>query len=217
MNTVTIGGIQVAIDEITVQWQAGLNVDGDGCPRCYAPPPLEGLDYLANAGHPAKDDKPANWYGVVTDTGQPSGSPIIQGPNDPAPGFYVAMTALEDPSKQDSDPNKYVDASVIPYLSIPPELERWQSARLLRMGDVAVVTYRGLSSPAILADVGGHGKLGEGSIALARALGLDPSPRDGGIGSGVSVVVWRNSGKGWPRIITNIAAQVAQLQLPIAV
>ena len=211
MNTLYVGGVEVAIDDATVQWQGALNVDGDGAPNCYGPPPLASLDYLANAGHGPRDGEPANWYGVVTDTGRPTGNPIVQGPSDPCPGFYVSQTALEDPSKRDSDPTKYVDASAVPYLSIPPELERWQGARLLCVGDVAIVTYRGLSSPAVVADVGGHGKLGEGSCALARALGLDPSPKDGGIGGGVSVVVWRGSSKSWPRSWQSVVEQVAGL------
>jgi len=217
MNLLVVGGVQVAIDDGTVQWRAGLTIDADGSPHAYAPANsgLVALDYLADAGHGVDEKHPvANWYGVVTDTGLHTGTPIIQGPNDPAPGYYVSPTALEDASKLERDPLRYVNAEVVPYLAIPPDLERFQGARLLRMGDVAMVRYRDRQVAAILADVGPHGKLGEGSIALAEALGMDSSPKHGGVGGGVSVVVWRESAHGWPRSLESIAHQVASLMAP---
>src|SRR6185436_16558384 len=90
-----------------IWWISGMNIDGDGAPNCYSPD-NKGLDYLANAG------KPGNWYGIVTDS---NGNPIIQGPNDPYPGFYVSPTALQDKSKNRTDPNRYVDSTKIRYIS----------------------------------------------------------------------------------------------------
>jgi hypothetical protein len=40
------------------------------------------------------------------------------------------------------------------------------------------------------------GKYGEGSIALARALGIPSSPRNGGCADGVTFVVFPGSSKG---------------------
>ena len=65
----------------SVTYTGEFTNDADGDPRAYHPkgsPP--GLDYLANAGHPG------NWWALATDNGKPNGRPIIQGPNDPAPG-----------------------------------------------------------------------------------------------------------------------------------
>src|SRR5262252_6322375 len=75
-------------DELGFFYKAGLNVDADGSPHAYHPDGISGLDYLGNAG------RPGHWWALVTDDGKPSGNPIIQTANDPAPGFYVSTTSL---------------------------------------------------------------------------------------------------------------------------
>lgn len=204
MKTMMVGGTLVAIDDTTVQWRAGMTVDADGCPRAYR---LDGtgLDYTADAGHDG------DWYGVDVDA---QGKPIIQGPNDPSPGSLVSTTAMADHRYPEGDPRRYVDADVVPYGSIPPELRYYQGRELLRMGDVGIAVYRGVEAAFILADVGPHGKLWEASMETARLLKMDASPRDGGVGGGVSVVVWRDSFRGWPRSVQSIIDQVAQLRAP---
>lgn len=192
-----LGGIEIVVNGGVISWSAGLAVDADGCPTAYAPANsgLPALDRLANAG------KPGHWWGLVCDA---NGEPVIQGSEDPAPGYYVSTTALVDHSQPEGSPRRYVDSNRIPYLSIPPELH----AIGVRMGDVARVDYRGQWSPAVVADVGPRGKIGEGSIALARALGLNSSAVYGGAGSGVAVTLWIGSGKGWPRTMDDVTAQV---------
>jgi len=49
---------------------------------------------------------------------------------------------------------------------------------------------------AIYADGGPPGKLGEGSIALAKTLGLPANPRGGAVEDGVSFLVFPGSGRG---------------------
>jgi hypothetical protein len=95
----------------------------------------------------------------------------------------------------------------VPYLSVPPELR----AAGVKLGDVARVSYCDQWSPAIVADVGPRGHLGEGSIALANALGINSSPRYGGVAHGVQVALWVASTKGWPRTLDDVTAQVTQL------
>src|SRR5271166_5427692 len=77
-----------------------LYIDADGSPHAYAPEGsgLVTLHYLANAG------SPGDWYGIATNS---HGIPYIQGHADPAPGYYVSTTALEDPNYTASDPNRY--------------------------------------------------------------------------------------------------------------
>ncbi len=108
-----------------------------------------------------------------------NGKPIIQGPNDPAPGFFVSTTSLEDTTKAETDPRRYVDSETISYIVLPPALVGSGKARL---GDFAVVIDRknGKSSFAIFADIGPKKNLGEGSIALAKALELKKDPKHGG-------------------------------------
>lgn len=69
-----------------------------------------------------------------------------------------------------------VDADAIPYVVIPeagPADVRGEFARLTHVGvgDFGVVLARGRVVPVIVADTGPYSKLGEGSIALHRALG----------------------------------------------
>jgi hypothetical protein len=86
----TIGTINgndiIEQDDGSVTFSAGATLDGDGAngqfggePPCYAPASYHGttLDVIGNAGHPG------NWYGVVTDTGDETGMPIVQKATDP--------------------------------------------------------------------------------------------------------------------------------------
>jgi hypothetical protein len=195
-----IGGVSVDLVNGALVWTAGLAVDGDGARDCYAPlnSGLPALDHLGNAG------KPGNWWGLVC---EPTGEPVIQSGDDPCPGYYVSTTALVDRTCRRTDPRRYVDSSRVPYLSVPPEL----LVAGVHLGDLARVSYRDQWSPAVVGDVGPRGHLGEGSIALARALGLDPSPKDGGISAGVHVVLFGSSSRGWPRTLDDITAQLADL------
>jgi Fungal chitosanase of glycosyl hydrolase group 75 len=67
------------------------------------------------------------------------------------------------------------------------------------LGDLAVVINQknGRSSFAIFADVGPRRRIGEGSIALARALGLDHDPRRSGTSDpSIAYLVFPRSGLG---------------------
>ena len=169
----------VAIWEIdsAIMYSAGLAVDLDGAANCYHPPTPEhplsgrppGLDDLRNAG------LPGNYWGIATEDGSRGGEPVVQGPQDPAPGFYVSTTALVDPSKLHSSPARYVDSMTIPYVSIPGRVFRG----LIELGDLGVVLYRQAQCAVIVADIGPPARIGEGSAALARELGLWKGPNDG--------------------------------------
>jgi len=191
---ITIAGVTVSVltGSLTFFFKAGMAVDADGAPTAYHPTHGKGLDNLANAGHPG------NWFGVVTDTGHKDGKPVVQGPKDPAPGFYVSPTALQNKHLSRTDPQRYVDSSAIPYISLPGHHASVFHAAL---GDLAMVINgrNGRSSAAIYADSGPRKKIGEGSIALATALGLNPSARRGGTEShSIIYIVFPHSGNGAP-------------------
>jgi hypothetical protein len=192
----TVGGIRVmrTSGESAFFFASGLTVDADGSPKAYHPrgsPP--GLDHLANAGGPG------HWWALVTDV---SGKPVVQGADDPAPGFYVSMTALSDATKPARDPRRYVNASRVPYIVLPPEAKRWGA----RLGDIGAVWNRETEKLAfaIFDDVGPATKIGEGSVALARRLGVPASPKSGGQGSGIAYVVFTGSGNGKPRGVPEV-------------
>lgn len=191
-----------------VFFKGGLAIDADGAPNAYHPDNI-GLDNLRNAG------RPGNWWGVVTDTGKADGTPIIQGSQDPFPGYYVSQTALKDPRKQRTDPTAYVDSRDIPYIALPPKFKLGQAAQALGIvkGDLAAV-FNGKNSKmsyAIFADVGPKDSLGEGSIALARNLGIKDSPKNGGTSADVVYVVFPGSGTRRPQTIAEIESNGARL------
>jgi hypothetical protein len=182
-------------------FEAGMAIDADGAPDAYHPDDV-GKDYLANAGYPG------NWWALVTDTGQPDGTPIVQGDDDPNPGYYVSTTALEDRTKVVTDPRRYVNSNEIPFVVLP-----YDQRGGARLGDLGVVVNRanGTLAYVIFADLGPKGHIGEGSIALAEALGINADPRRGGASGGVIYVLFPNSGDGTPRSVAEINAESARL------
>jgi hypothetical protein len=167
---------------------SGMNIDADGSPHAYKPGG-GGLDALGNAG------SPGNWFGVVTDTGERDGEPVVQGSDDPAPGYYISPTALSDHSKPSHDPTKYVDSSAVPYISIPPELKQMG----VKLGDLCTVFYKDMFWGGIVSDIGPHKKFGEASICMAEKLGINSSPRHGGVDKGVTYLIFPGTSIGWPR------------------
>jgi len=178
-------------------YEAGLAVDADGAFRGYHPNNRLGLDTIEHAG------RPGNWWALATDTGEPSGHPVVQGKSDPAPGYYVSMTSLFDAANtNERDPHRFVDAASIPYVVFPPV-----GLKHAKLGDFATaVNFRnGKVAGAIVADESAPElKMGEGSIALAVALDIDSNPRSGGIEHGVAYVIYAGSGNGKPRSVDDI-------------
>lgn len=181
-----------------IGWKSGMNVDADGSPHAYSPdgsPP--GLDYLANAG------STGDWWGIVTQNGEEDGEPVIQGADDPAPGFYVSCTSLQDTTVDFRSPAAWVDSETIPFIVLPGGHEFGG-----HMGDVATVVRldTGVYCHAIAADVGPSDQIGEGSIALADALGINSSPKNGGVDSGIGFLFYPGSGTGRPLTVDEINA-----------
>ncbi len=199
----TIDGAQVwrVAGEAAFFFEAGMTIDADGAPDAYHPDNT-GTDHLANAG------RPGNWWALATDTGQSSGRPVVQGPDDPNPGYYVSMTALEDRTKARTDPRRYVNSNVIPFVVLPGG-----NLGGARLGDFSVVvnTANDRRAFALFADIGPRTHLGEGSVALAEALGIRSNPRRGGTASGVRYLVWPGSGNGQPRTVEEIDAAAEAL------
>jgi hypothetical protein len=181
-------------------FEAGMTIDADGAPNAYHPDNT-GLDDLANAG------SPGIWEGLAKDA---DGQPIVQGPDDPFPGYYISATALSDRSKSLNDPARYVDASKIPYIVLPGSFARQIGAR---PGDFAVVLNQrnGKSSYAIFGDVGPSDRIGEGSVALAENLGIRSDARNGGTRRGILYLVFPGSGNGRPRTVDEIDSESEKL------
>mgnify|MGYP001147637693 CR=1 FL=1 len=170
-------------------YESGLMIDADGAYHAYHPDNKSGLDYLGNAG------RPGNWWALVTDNGKPSGNPLIQTESDPAPGFYISTTSLEDRTKDRNDQRRYVDAESINFFVLPGRLGMGA-----KLGDFGVVIRPQFNNYAyaIYGDVGPAAKLGEGSIALAATLGIPSNPKCGGVCHGLITIVFPGTTKGWP-------------------
>ncbi|WP_085986336.1 glycoside hydrolase family 75 protein [Microscilla marina] len=186
----------LVIDKKTV-WQiqpcqallfgSGMSIDADGSPRAYHPKNT-GIDDLKHAG------KGGKWWAIATKNGKP----VVQ-----KSGYYVSMTSLQDFRYAPWDQRRYVNAETIPYIVLPPKVK--QSGRV-KLGDVAVVynTRNKRWAYAIYADTGANTRIGEGSIALARLLGVNANARTGGVANGIIYVVFPGSGQGKPMMYSTI-------------
>lgn len=200
---IIVGPTSVDVTDRTVSWTSGMAIDLDGAPNAYAPvgSGLVGLDNLANAGSIGK------WWGLACTDG---GAPFVQ-LSGPYKGYYISTTALANGYYPVNDRRRYVDSTSVPYVSVPRVL---LTSAGVRKGDLCLVSYGGLNCAAIVADVGPSSKIGEGSAALAKALGIR-SDRHGGCDDGVSWVVYLGSAANppWPRQQSDIDAAVAQLSI----
>jgi hypothetical protein len=190
-------------------FESGLSVDADGAPNAYAPAGVKGtLDWLADAGHPAKKAGPstpavkADWWGLDTVSGRSDGTPIVQSgvaPQQPYAGFYISHVALVDGRYHEGDVRRNVDATQIPYIALPP---RHLHGTGLRIGDLALLVNgsNGRFTFAIYADTKYKPNFGEVSICAAGALGAPTSARHGSLPRGIITLVFPRSGRGQGRI-----------------
>jgi hypothetical protein len=148
-----------------------FTIDADGAPHAYNPSNT-GLDHIGNAG------SPGNWWALATNASQcgPTGTPVLQANDDPAPGFYVAKTTMENPTFGCRKQRRYVNSETISYVALPPVVARV----LNNQGRLAVVQGGFNTGFAVHADQAPKFGVGEGSMELARTLGLNPNPRTGG-------------------------------------
>lgn len=160
--------------------KAGFAIDCDGSPRCYGPNNT-GLDFTANGG---PVDAP---YGY--ELNPVTGKPFIQGLDAPAysettRGMYVSATTYERKEFPANDCRRYLDSETVLFGVFTGYFRKHVKGIVL--GCTMLVRYNGLEAVAVAGDQGP--RFGEGSIALAKALGIPSNPRHGGVGSGVE---WR--------------------------
>jgi len=140
-----------------------MTVDVDGAPNAYGPPGKPALDFEKNAHTGGTLQGPI--VGYLTEHGRP----VIQGPHDPMPGYYVSTTDFRDDSiVDDRNPRKYVDATKINYVV----LGRFGKRHGVKLGDLVVV-HSHETEKTVYAIVGDSGNAAgtEGSLALLQSLG----------------------------------------------
>jgi Fungal chitosanase of glycosyl hydrolase group 75 len=198
-------------DDGSVTFTSGASLDGDGAngqfdgDPCYAPSGYDGrtLDVIDNAGHQG------NWFGVVTDTGEVTGRPTIQGENDPRPGAHVSATSLQLAGDDGNplprlSPFKYVDSATVPFIVVPPMIIRGVAGVV--MGCRAVVTNRknGKTVEAVVADSGPSNHLGEISVACAKALGIPTGGKHPANGGGAESGIKYQLFPGVPAVVNGV-------------
>lgn len=142
-----------------------MTVDVDGAPTAYGPDDRKALDFELNAHEGGK--RTGAIVGYLIDE---KGKPIIQGPNDPAPGFYISTTKYHDINNpKETDPRRYVNASEINYTVLATSAKR----KGVEPGDFCVVhtIKKNATVFAIVGDTG-HSSGAEGSLALLQRLGF---------------------------------------------
>lgn len=97
---------------------------------------------------------------------------------------HLAAMARRDPYRQAQTSVRYsngrsLDPTRVPYVVIPIGYGDAKN------GELVMVEYNGRSTLAVVGDRGPKHRFGEGSMALAVALGINPSGTSGGVGSGV--------------------------------
>ena len=167
-------------DDLRVFYTADGDIDADGAngqsggPAAYKTD-NSGTEHLANGGmkiHNGKVICAEPWARHI----------VILGPdNEPRvfPGGIIASTTWSrHMDKAVDDPAAYVDAETVPYIVVPPMI--YQRTVGVVRGCKARLTRGERSVDCVVADLGPRTKIGELSIAAARAVGLNPSPRHGG-------------------------------------
>ncbi|WP_351224636.1 glycoside hydrolase family 75 protein [Streptomyces sp. NPDC002133] len=115
------------------------------------------------------------------------GWPTEECNSDTDPYFQDATAVLDS----EGDP---LSSEFIPFIVVPTPSSRWDYRDSgIRAGSVAAVIYRGRVVYAVVGDVGPSKIIGEASWATADALGIDPDPQTGGVNSGVTYIVFRDS------------------------
>jgi hypothetical protein len=141
-----------------------MDVDVDGAPNAYGPVGMPALDNELDAHYLEKEDQPI--VGYLLDE---KGKPVVQGPNDPYPGYYISQTAYTDAANENErDVRSYVDACKINYVVRGDVAEK----RGVQVGDFVAV-YSKRKHKAVFGIVGDTGNPSgdEGSLHLLQDLG----------------------------------------------
>lgn len=177
-------GFTASIREDTVTGRVWFGADGDidadgangqnGAPAAYLAND-KGTEALANGGMKIVGGKvicAQAWARDIVILGADNQPKVFPG------GIIASMSWYRDPHKRMDDPSAYVDSETVPYIVVPPLIIQ-ATAGVVR-GCKARVTLNDRSVDCVVADKGPRNKIGELSIAAARALGLPSSPRNGG-------------------------------------
>ncbi|MEK6336827.1 MAG: hypothetical protein AABM67_18020 [Acidobacteriota bacterium] len=167
-------------DDLGVFFTADGDIDADGANgqnggQAAYKADNSGSEHLANGGMKIVNGKVIcahSWARDIVLLGPDNQPKVFEG------GIIASTTLYRHMNKPANDPAAYVDAETVPYIVVPSLIIQG-TAGVVR-GCKARVTRGDRSADCVVADKGPRNKIGELSIAAARALGLNPSPRNGG-------------------------------------
>ncbi len=86
---------------------------------------------------------------------------------------------------------KALKAESLPFIVVPLPSNVWNyAASGIVGGNLCTIVYKDKYIHAVVGDQGPSQRIGEASYAAAAALGVPPSPTSGGVGSGVTYIVY---------------------------
>lgn len=185
LGTITNEGFSCTIREDSgkrVYFTADGDIDADGANGQSGAKAAymindKGTEFLENGGMGMKNGRvvfTASWGKDIVIVG-PDGQPMV------FPGGIIAsQTWYRHRDKKANDPASYVDSETVPYIVVPPLIIQ-STAGVVRgcRGRITNLLNR-KSVECVVADKGPRSKIGELSIAAARAINLPSSPRNGG-------------------------------------
>jgi hypothetical protein len=165
---------------------------------------------------------PANaeihWFAIATRApADGKYRPCIQ-QSGPFAGFFVAQTSRAADSRKDvCDPARWISSTAIPYVTLPGNRLREAG---VTPGDLALVHRRRADGDrivvAVAGDTGNRDELGEGSIALHRALGnVSDRPMPDGIADGVTTFLFPRRRAAEPITAEGLEAQKEALLMGV--
>jgi Fungal chitosanase of glycosyl hydrolase group 75 len=105
--------------------------------------------------------------------------------NENADPWYQNQTSAQDSH------GRPLDASKLPYVVIPLPSNRFNYRnRGIHLGQVVAVIYNGKLRFGVFGDEGPSQIIGEASYAMAKELGINPDPANGGTDAGVTYLVF---------------------------
>jgi len=167
------------------EYRVNMSSDLDGGPHTYAPynivmkkikkhgeVKLKEVAVPKPGFHPLDNEVSAhlrgNLHKEIVGYVVEHGVPVIQGPSDPAPGYFVSKVPLRDQTKAESDPTSYAKAETTNYI-----VQKGVGKKSVgKIGDYAVVhdLMNNTTGYAVIGDKG-HPSGEEGSLALLHHLG----------------------------------------------
>lgn len=144
------------------------------------------------AYHPDDEGPRSKWEGGRTKPKGLDAPENLTGPRvvqtfGPGAGSYLTETALVNPSYGEGDPRRYFDSTQVCGWVLPGSTLR---ALGIGLGDLAAITYKGVTVWAQAYDVGPERseKL-EISVEACRQLGIPDDARRGGVSDGVEITI----------------------------